>query len=74
MKKILCLSTLLLAAAMLADGCSRGKNSAGSPVVPVLVARAVETNVPVQIDPPPVGHGDADFNGDGPFSDRRYIK
>ena len=41
---------------MLANGCSRGKNSAGGAGVPVLVAWAVETNLPVQIDPPPVGH------------------
>jgi len=41
---------------MLTGGCSRGKSSAGSAGVPVLVARAVETNLPVQIDPPPVGH------------------
>ena len=41
---------------MLATGCSRGKNNASGAGVPVLVARAVETNVPVQIDPPPVGH------------------
>jgi multidrug efflux system membrane fusion protein len=43
-------------AALLASGCSHGaKNGAGAGV-PVLVARAVTTNVPVQIDPPPVGH------------------
>jgi membrane fusion protein, multidrug efflux system len=56
MKKFLLLSTFALAAVMLADGCSRGKNGAGVAGVPVLVARAVETNLPVQIDPPPVGH------------------
>ena len=56
MKKLLFLSTFALAAAMLANGCSRGKNNAGGAGVPVLAARAVETNVPVQIDPPPVGH------------------
>jgi len=56
MKKILLLSTFALAAAMLATGCSRGNNTAGGAGVPVLVARAVETNLPVQIDPPPVGH------------------
>ena len=44
-----------LAAAMLACGCSGGaKKPAGA--APVLVARAFKTNVPVQIDPPPVGH------------------
>jgi membrane fusion protein, multidrug efflux system len=47
---------LALVAAMLTHGCSR--NTGPGPVAgaPVLVARAVETNVPVQIDPPPVGH------------------
>jgi len=55
MKKFLFLSTFALAAAMLANGCSRGaKKSAGG--APVLVAQAFTTNVPVQIDPPPVGH------------------
>jgi membrane fusion protein, multidrug efflux system len=55
MKKILFPSMFALAAAVLAGGCSGGakKPPAG---VPVLVARAFETNVPVQIDPPPVGH------------------
>jgi len=55
MKKFLFLSTFALAAAMLANGCSRGAiKSAGG--APVLVAQAFTTNVPVQIDPPPVGH------------------
>jgi membrane fusion protein, multidrug efflux system len=41
--------------AILAGGCSHEakKEVAGAPV---LVAKAIETNVPVQIDPPPVGH------------------
>jgi multidrug efflux system membrane fusion protein len=56
MKNLTLISVLALAAAMLANGCSRGKNNAGGAGVPVLVARVVETNVPVQIDPPPVGH------------------
>ena len=56
MKKFLFLSTFALAAAMLANGCSRGKTNAGGAGVPVLVALAVETNLPVQIDPAPVGH------------------
>ena len=55
-KSILVLAALTLAVAMLADGCSRGKSNAGSAGVPVLVAQAFTTNVPVQIDPPPVGH------------------
>lgn len=46
---------LLLAAAALAGGCSPAeKNSA--PAAPVLVARAFTTNVPVEIQPQPVGH------------------
>jgi multidrug efflux system membrane fusion protein len=56
MKKLLSLSTLALAAAMLITGCSRGKNNTGGAGVPVLVALAFTTNVPVKIDPPPVGH------------------
>lgn len=42
-------------AMLLAAGCSRG----GKPpavAAPVLVAQAITTNVPVQIQPPPVGH------------------
>ncbi|MGA9451570.1 MAG: efflux RND transporter periplasmic adaptor subunit [Verrucomicrobiia bacterium] len=55
MKKLLLLSTFALALAILAGGCSGGaKKSAGG--APVLVAQAYTTNVPVQIDPPPVGH------------------
>jgi multidrug efflux system membrane fusion protein len=46
--------TGLLLATVLAGGCSRAAKNV--PGVPVLVARAVETNVPVQIQPPPVGH------------------
>jgi multidrug efflux system membrane fusion protein len=47
---------LLIAALLVpAAGCSRAvKREAAGP--PVLVAKAVATNVPVQIDPPPVGH------------------
>jgi multidrug efflux system membrane fusion protein len=56
MKNLTFISALALGAAMLASGCSRGKNNAGGAGVPVLVVLAVETNVPVQIDPPPVGH------------------
>ena len=46
---------LALVAAALAGGCSQSakKQAAGAPV---LVAKAIETNVPVEIDPPPVGH------------------
>ena len=56
MKRLLFPSTFALVAVMLASGCARGNRNAGSVGVPVLVARAVETNLPVQIDPPPVGH------------------
>jgi multidrug efflux system membrane fusion protein len=55
-KSVLVLASLTLVVAMLANGCSRGKSNAGGAGVPVLVARAVETNLPVQIQPPPVGH------------------
>jgi multidrug efflux system membrane fusion protein len=59
MKKFLFPTLFALAAAMAAGGCSGGakqKPAAGGGVMPVLVARAATTNVPVQIDPPPVGH------------------
>ena len=57
MKKTILISTLAAAAALLANGCSGGaKKSAGGAGAPVLVAQAVVTNVPFQIDPPPVGH------------------
>ena len=55
-RSVLVLTALALAVAMLANGCSRGKSNAGGAGVPVLVAQSVETNVPVQIQPPPVGH------------------
>ena len=59
MKKILFPTLFALAAALAAGGCSGGakqKPAMGGGIMPVLVARAVTTNVPVQIDPPPVGH------------------
>lgn len=56
MKKIIFSFTLALAAAMLAGGCSRSAKPVGMAGAPVLVAKSFETNVPVQIDPPPVGH------------------
>ena len=60
MKKFLCLSRAWLmafavTAEILAGGCSRSEKKE-APGVPVLVAQAVMTNVPVRIDPPPVGH------------------
>ena len=56
MKKSTLIPALALVAAMLAHGCSRSANQGAAPGAPVLVAQAVETNLPVQIDPPPVGH------------------
>ncbi|MGA9778603.1 MAG: efflux RND transporter periplasmic adaptor subunit [Limisphaerales bacterium] len=44
------------AAALLAGGCARNTKPAAGGAAPVLVATAFTTNVPVQIDPPPVGH------------------
>jgi multidrug efflux system membrane fusion protein len=54
--KSLILIGAVFAVAILAAGCSRGNKNAGAPDVPVLVAKAIATNVPVQIDPPSVGH------------------
>ena len=48
---------LAVVATMLVNGCSGGaKKGAGGAGAPVLVAQAVETNVPVLVNPPPVGH------------------
>jgi multidrug efflux system membrane fusion protein len=55
MKKILFPFLFVLAAAILAGGCSGG-GKPGADIAPVLVAQAIQTNVPVRIDPPPVGH------------------
>jgi multidrug efflux system membrane fusion protein len=55
MKKILFPILFSLAAALLTGGCSGGAKKAPTGV-PVLVAQAIQTNLPVQIDPPPVGH------------------
>jgi multidrug efflux system membrane fusion protein len=54
--RILIFGALALIATTLANGCSRGKSRAGSAGAPVLVAQVTITNVPVQIQPPPVGH------------------
>jgi multidrug efflux system membrane fusion protein len=48
--------TVILALGYLAAGCSRGKSPRGGAGVPVLTARAITTNMPVLIDPAPVGH------------------
>jgi multidrug efflux system membrane fusion protein len=60
MEKFFCplrvgVTAFALTSAVLAGGCSGSakKETAGAPV---LVAKSFETNVPVQIDPPPVGH------------------
>jgi multidrug efflux system membrane fusion protein len=55
MKNPILIPALALAAALLASGCSRKANKE-MPGAPVLVALAFTTNVPVLIDPPPVGH------------------
>jgi multidrug efflux system membrane fusion protein len=57
MKNTTLIPALAVVAAMLVNGCSGGaKKGAGGAGAPVLVAQAVETNVPVLINPPPVGH------------------
>jgi len=55
MKKNIFIS-VFFAALALAAGCSPGNPPKTGAAVPVLAAQAVTTNVPVQIDPPPVGH------------------
>ena len=54
-KSILIPATFAFVAAIFAGGCSAKKNNVAASA-PVLVAKAVATNVPVQINPPPVGH------------------
>ena len=57
MKNSTLIPALAVVATMLINGCSGGaKKGAGGTGAPVLVAQAVETNVPVLINPPPVGH------------------
>jgi multidrug efflux system membrane fusion protein len=57
MKNSTLIPALAVVAVMLVNGCSGGaKKGAGGAGAPVLVAQAVETNVPVLINPPPVGH------------------
>lgn len=55
MKKIAFLLASVLAAAILTGGCSPAAKKI-APAAPVLVAQAFTTNVPVQIQPQPVGH------------------
>ena len=47
--------SILIFAAIVICGCSPGAKRA-TPPAPVLVAQAVTTNMPVRIQPPPVGH------------------
>jgi membrane fusion protein, multidrug efflux system len=54
-KSILIPAVFALVSAIFINGCSAKKNNAAADA-PVLVAKAVVMNVPVQIDPPPVGH------------------
>ena len=43
-------------AVLVLAGCSRSNPAKGGAAMPVLTAKAVEKNVPVQIEPPSVGH------------------
>ena len=57
MKNSTLIPTLAAIATLLCNGCSGGaKKSAGGAGVPILAAKAIVTNVPVQIQPQPVGH------------------
>ncbi len=57
MKKSSFISGILaVTAGLLAGGCSRSAKPAAGGAAPVLVAAAFTTNVPMQINPPPVGH------------------
>ncbi len=57
MKKLFPISTLAVLTLAIFAGCSKPPaKKAGGGVVPVLVAKAGVTNVPVQMNPPPVGH------------------
>ena len=47
---------LILTLGFLAAGCSRGNTQKAGVAPPVLTARVVETNLPVLVDPAPVGH------------------
>jgi membrane fusion protein, multidrug efflux system len=58
MNKFICTFSIGLAAGavVLAAGCSRGNPGKAAGGAPVLVVPSFKTNVPVRIDPPPVGH------------------
>jgi multidrug efflux system membrane fusion protein len=55
MKKSILIPAAIALVALAMAGCS-AKKTVPVAVAPVLVAKSFETNVPVQIDPPPVGH------------------
>jgi multidrug efflux system membrane fusion protein len=55
MEKIFLVATTGFALALV-GGCSPAPAAKGAAPVPVLVAKVIATNVPVLIDPPPVGH------------------
>jgi multidrug efflux system membrane fusion protein len=55
MKQTFLLPSLLLVLASPA-GCSKGPAAKPQPPAPVLTAKAAEKNLPVRIEPPPVGH------------------
>ncbi|HEV2692133.1 MAG TPA: efflux RND transporter periplasmic adaptor subunit [Verrucomicrobiae bacterium] len=54
--KLLFSIPIVLALAVLASGCSRSKAVKGGAGAPVTTAKAGVTNVPVLVDPDPVGH------------------
>jgi multidrug efflux system membrane fusion protein len=57
MKKSILTQAIFAAAVLIfAAGCSRGNSRPDAAVAPVLVAQSIATNLPVQIQPPPVGH------------------
>ncbi|MGB7745677.1 MAG: efflux RND transporter periplasmic adaptor subunit [Verrucomicrobiia bacterium] len=56
MKNSILIPVLAMVAGILVNGCSGGAKKSAGGGAPVLVAQAVETNVPVLINPPPVGH------------------
>lgn len=56
MKNLFLIWAAVMTALAVSTGCSPPAKKTGGDAAPVLVAKAVATNVPVQIDPPPVGH------------------
>jgi multidrug efflux system membrane fusion protein len=56
MKQLLHVPIILMSLALVAAGCSRSNATKAVAGVPVLTAKAAETNLPVLIDPEPVGH------------------